>query len=184
MRLYFPEQLLALALLLVAGLLLLASPQPLSADEAANDAAHVDSSDRQLDLATYCRYFSSSPYCASPHSGDDGAPLLFLVYFDPNAVSIPASEEPALRRALTAGKLEPSARIAITGHAADHDDPDRELDLSVRRAATVAQWLQERGIEQERISLSGAGASKPLLPVEQGEDQNLSRRAEILLDLY
>lgn len=174
----------AFCILAVTGWpLVLAEAQPLAAQEAA-DRSQGDDGDFFLDLARYCRYFPTSSYCSTPVFGDDGAPLLFLVFFDPEDSSIRPGEEPALRKALTAGKLEPAAHFSITGHAEEKGDRDMELDLSVRRAAAVAAWLGEKGLEQERISLSGAGATHPLVGPPDGESDSLNRRVEILVDIY
>ena len=150
-----------------------------------NDAAaHVDSTDRPVDLATYCRYFRTSPYCAPKLSGDDGGPRLYVIYFDPEDASIRPGEEAMLRSALAAAKLETRAPIAITGHTDRLGNEEEAIDLSVRRAAAVSDWLIEEGIERERISLSGAGYSRPLLPARDGGKENLNRRAEIILDIF
>lgn len=169
--------------LLPALFLFLLAPAAQAADS--NGAtAHVDSTDRPVDLATYCRYFRTSPYCAPKLSGDDGGPRLYVIYFDPEDASIRPGEEAMLRSALAAAKLERQASIAITGHTDRLGDEEEAIDLSVRRAAAVSDWLIDEGIEKERISLSGAGYSRTLLPARDGGGENLNRRAEIILDIF
>lgn len=172
--------------LLAAAPLLLLDPATAAAQAgtaAGGSGRGVDSTDRPIDLANYCRYFRTSPYCAPRLSGDDGAPLLYLVYFDPGSDAIRPGEEPMLLSALSAAGLEPGAGIAITGHADALGDEAAAMDLSLRRAASVANWLEWRGVETERLSISGAGFSRPMLPAPGGGRENLNRRVEILLDL-
>jgi len=170
--------------LLAAAPLLLLDPPPAAAEARSEAGARAgDSTDRPVDLASYCRYFRTSPYCAPRLSGDDGAPLLYLVYFDPGSDAIRPGEEAMLLSALAAAGLEPGAGIAVTGHADALGSEAEAVELSIRRAASVANWLEWRGVEAERISLSGAGFSRPMLPVPGGGRENLNRRVEILLDL-
>lgn len=88
-----------------------------------------------------------------------------------------------LLSALSAARLEPAATLAVTGHADATGSEQEALELSVHRAAAVAEWLEERGVAQERMSLSGAGLSRPMLPAPGGARENLNDRVEILLDL-
>lgn len=172
---------LGLWLLAAVPLLPLLAP-PAAAQGAVS--AEADSTDRPVDLASYCRFFRTSPYCAPALSGDDGAPRLYLVYFDPQSEAIRPGEEAMLRAAAAAALLEPAAPLAVTGHADRVGSDEAALDLSVRRAAAVAGWLEAQGVEGARISLSGAGFSRPMLPAHSGTQENLNRRVEILLDLH
>lgn len=172
-----------LSLLAVLSLVFLALPVP-PAQSAEATAATPDSTDRPIELASYCRYFRASPYCAPELSRDDGGPRLYVVYFDPRSEEIRPGEEAVLRNASAAAQLAPAASLAVTGHAERRGSEEEALDLSVRRAAAVADWLVTRGVDSERISLSGAGFSHPLLPARADGGEALNRRAEILLDTY
>lgn len=170
--------------LLAAAPLLLLDPLPAAAEAHSGAGTRgLDSTDRPVDLANYCRYFRTSPYCAPRLSGDDGAPLLYLVYFDPGSDAIRPGEEPMLLSALAAAGLERAASVSVTGHADALGDEAEAVELSIRRAASVASWLEWRGVDPDRISLSGAGFSRPMLPAPGGGRENLNRRVEILLDL-
>ena len=180
MRLNFCARFSAATLAVIAAFLVLALPR---SGAGATETMFEDSTDRPLDLAGYCRYYPESVYCA-PVADDGGAPYVLYVYFTPGSDAIRPSEEAKLKGALAAATMEPQTQIAVTGHAEDAGGEQDPVDLSVRRAASVGSWFKHNGIETDRITLSGAGASHPLLPAREEDGDILNRRAEVMLDIY
>ncbi|WP_295798669.1 OmpA family protein [uncultured Microbulbifer sp.] len=68
----------------------------------------------------------------------------------------------------------PSLEIAIEGHTDNAGDSKKNRKLSQWRANWVKQFLQERGIAEERITAVGFGDSDPVADnsTEQGREQN------------
>jgi len=71
--------------------------------------------------------------------------------------------------------------IEIAGHTDNVGSASYNLQLSVRRAGTVAQYLQGRGVSNARIMTAGGGEDHPIASnaTEQGRAAN--RRVEVTL---
>ncbi len=69
--------------------------------------------------------------------------------------------------------------IDIVGHA-DADGSDQyNLDLSRRRAESVAAYLNQRGVNANRIYYEGRGESQPIASNQTAEGKAQNRRVEI-----
>ncbi len=73
--------------------------------------------------------------------------------------------------------------ISVEGHTDDipvkSDRYPSNWELSASRAATVARFLIEQGIPEERISIVGYAATKPVVPNVSPETRAQNRRVEI-----
>ena len=56
------------------------------------------------------------------------------------------------------------------------------LDLSSRRAATVAAFLQSQGVNPNILSAKGFGATHPIAPNDTPQGRAQNRRIEIVLE--
>jgi chemotaxis protein MotB len=56
------------------------------------------------------------------------------------------------------------------------------LDLSSRRAATVAAFLQAQGVNPNILSAKGFGATHPIAPNDTPQGRAQNRRIEIVLE--
>lgn len=77
----------------------------------------------------------------------------------------------------------PTATIRITGHSDAMGDPAFNLDLSRRRAQSVADYLVRRGVNAERLEVKGAGASEPVADNETSYGRRQNRRIEFEVSL-
>ena len=77
-------------------------------------------------------------------------------------------------------KQKPDANIEVRGHTDDLGNPEKNQELSEQRAALVAKYLVEHGIEQTKITALGCGGNKPIF-VNPANDKEraLNRRVEI-----
>ena len=75
----------------------------------------------------------------------------------------------------------PSMIIEIHGHTDDRGDESKNLTLSTDRAYSVMAYLQEKGIDKERMSFKGFGQTKPLMPNTTTENRAKNRRTEFLI---
>lgn len=72
-----------------------------------------------------------------------------------------------------------NAKIEVAGHT-DGVGPDGfNQRLSEQRAESVKQFLVERGVPAERISVIGYGESQPRTSNDTVEDRRLNRRVEV-----
>ena len=72
-------------------------------------------------------------------------------------------------------------RIEITGHTDNTGTHEHNLDLSARRATSVADYLVGRGIEEERLHIKALGSTVPFDTNETPEGMQKNRRVEFKL---
>jgi outer membrane protein OmpA-like peptidoglycan-associated protein len=104
-------------------------------------------------------------------------PSDLLFGFDSAALSPDAAQPLAAALELTA-RL-PKATFAIDGHTDNLGDAAYNQDLSRRRAASVAAWLEEHGVDRARLTVRGMGADHPVADNSTPEGQQTNRRVEI-----
>lgn len=94
-----------------------------------------------------------------------------------------ASIDPRLRPVLDAFAqgLDTSTRVRVVGHT-DNTGSDAINDpLSLRRAESVRDYLQDRGVAAPRVEVVGRGAREPLVGNDTAENRARNRRVEIFL---
>ena len=75
----------------------------------------------------------------------------------------------------------PNINIAIHGHTDSVGTEEFNLELSKKRAESVAQYLTEKGIGKDRVTTIGYGESKPKVPNKNEEYMKINRRVEFLI---
>ena len=71
--------------------------------------------------------------------------------------------------------------VDIIGHADSDGAEDYNLDLSRRRASSVAQYLVSRNVLADRLYVDGRGESAPIASNATAEGKAMNRRVEILI---
>ncbi|UWX55690.1 OmpA family protein [Maribacter litopenaei] len=71
--------------------------------------------------------------------------------------------------------------ISITGHTDNVGEISYNLELSKKRAAAVAKFLLEQGVEANRIAHDGYGSSGPLKTNKTIDGRHENRRVEFIL---
>jgi outer membrane protein OmpA-like peptidoglycan-associated protein len=94
-----------------------------------------------------------------------------------------ASIEPRLRPVLDAFAqgLDGATRVRIVGHTDNTGSDAINEPLSQRRAESVRNYLQDRGVAGSRIEVAGRGAREPLVANDTAENRARNRRVEIFL---
>jgi outer membrane protein OmpA-like peptidoglycan-associated protein len=110
------------------------------------------------------------------------------INFTPGRHFLIESSEPQLYQLLFVLKNNPTLKVEIQGHICcmpsgdDGLDADTQtMDLSVNRAKYIYQYLINNGIDADRLSYKGFGASKPLVVEITEADQIKNRRVEIMI---
>ncbi|GIX40928.1 MAG: membrane protein [Leptospiraceae bacterium] len=78
-------------------------------------------------------------------------------------------------------KEYPDREIQISGHTDNIGTEEYNLELSEKRARAVADYLLEKGLNEDQISYKGYGSSKPIVPNDTPENRAKNRRVEILI---
>jgi outer membrane protein OmpA-like peptidoglycan-associated protein len=73
----------------------------------------------------------------------------------------------------------PNANLVVEGHTDDRGSVEYNLQLSQRRAESVANWLAKHGVDGARLQSKGDGKAKPKYPNDTEENRSRNRRVEI-----
>jgi outer membrane protein OmpA-like peptidoglycan-associated protein len=109
------------------------------------------------------------------------------ILFSGNSDKILPESYPSLENLVSTLKKYPNLAIEIEGHVncpSSYSDcgklEDWNQKLSEMRAKAVNDWLTDEGIQQERMTHKGYGASKMLFPDARSEEKmKMNRRVEI-----
>jgi outer membrane protein OmpA-like peptidoglycan-associated protein len=71
--------------------------------------------------------------------------------------------------------------LNITGYTCDIGTEQRNLEIGMKRAQAVSDYLQNKGIESNRMHLFSKGESEPLVPNTPAENKPLNRRVSLTL---
>lgn len=77
----------------------------------------------------------------------------------------------------------PKSRIIVTGYTDSSGDEQHNLELSERRAKSVANYLISRGVDPSRITAVGLGESDPIDTNLTPEGRQNNRRVEFRIHL-
>ena len=103
------------------------------------------------------------------------------ITFATNSDEIKKSSNKTLDKAVKVLEDYPELEIIIRGHTDDQGERDYNVDLSLRRAQAVKDYMQDKGIAAERLSVEGLGPDEPIADngTKKGRAQN--RRIEFKL---
>jgi len=79
-------------------------------------------------------------------------------------------------------KLPEAEKLRIEGYTDDRGDPAANRASSAARAAAIAKWLVEHGIDRARVSSEGFGAERPVATNETEAGRAENRRIELRLE--
>lgn len=116
---------------------------------------------------------------------DDLVLYTLQIEFDTDAAVIRSAYFADLDKIGKALAREPEATARIDGHAdrRDSSSPEYNQQLSRRRAAAVADYLQTKaGIAAKRLTAAGFGYERPLEPNDPANGSPKNRRVEVLIN--
>ena len=73
------------------------------------------------------------------------------------------------------------ARLRLTVHVQPTRDPDKDMELSQKRAQVLKDWLVQWGLDAARLEPRGFGGTKPLVPPEQKGSKPINERVELII---
>ena len=75
----------------------------------------------------------------------------------------------------------PTLEVSVTGHTDNTGNEKHNVTLSMHRAETVAHYLTNKGVSDEKIFFEGFGSSRPISGNETEDGRRKNRRVEILI---
>lgn len=117
---------------------------------------------------------------------NDGCPIdakimidaLEGVQFEFNSSIITVGSYPALDNAVKTMNKNQEYKLDVAGHTDSTGDDAYNQWLSERRAASVAKYLTDKGINAERLKAAGFGETQPIADNETTEGRAKNRRVE------
>ena len=107
--------------------------------------------------------------------------VLQNIQFEFNSSALTGDSQLGIEILSTFLKRNPELRVELAGHTDDVGNANYNLKLSSDRAEVVRQALIANGIEENRLTAKGYGATKPLWPNDSDEHRALNRRTEMII---
>jgi outer membrane protein OmpA-like peptidoglycan-associated protein len=100
------------------------------------------------------------------------------IFFDYNQYTLLEDSYSELNRLIKLLKDNPNMEIEIAGHTDNIGSPTYNLDLSRKRAQSVADYLIANGLNPRRLKVKGYGERLPISSNDTDEGRQLNRRVE------
>lgn len=103
------------------------------------------------------------------------------IFFDTDKSELLPRSNIELNKLVAVMQQHPGMVIEVNGHTDSVGDIDYNLNLSMRRAKSVADYLLKFGISPERTRYRGYGSQQPIADNETGTGRQLNRRVEFVI---
>jgi OmpA-OmpF porin, OOP family len=104
--------------------------------------------------------------------------VLNNIFFEHDKYELLQSSIVELNRTVKFMESNPGIKIEISGHTDNTGTPAYNIDLSLKRAKAVYDYLIEKGIDRSRLEYKGFGQTKPVAPNDSEHNKSLNRRIE------
>jgi outer membrane protein OmpA-like peptidoglycan-associated protein len=101
--------------------------------------------------------------------------LLFMI----NSASLSEAARTNLEKVAGVFVKYPETNILIEGHTDDTGPADFNMELSKKRAYSVSEFLQSKGVAASRMQIKWYGATQPKFPNTSDENRAKNRRVEV-----
>ncbi len=101
------------------------------------------------------------------------------VYFDFDKYNLSSRSIQTLRGVISSMKDNPSLTLVLEGHADERGTREYNLALGQRRAESVADYLETRGIDRSRLLIKSYGEESPAVSASNERAWARNRRVEI-----
>ncbi len=104
---------------------------------------------------------------------------LQTIFFERSSTTLSDNSKEILERISQKMLDSPDIKIEITGHTDNIGDTRQNLYLSEFRAKVIYNYLFNKGIKENRISIKGNGSTEPKTSNDTEENRTQNRRAEL-----
>lgn len=109
------------------------------------------------------------------------AVVLQNIQFEFNSSALTTDSDAGIQMLADFLQRNPDLKVELAGHTDDIGNAAYNQKLSAERAEVVREALIAKGIEENRLTAKGYGASKPLYPNDSDEHRALNRRTEMII---
>lgn len=124
-------------------------------------------------------------YVVDPAAGDPNLGNITVedtITFATGSAVLQQSSETLLNQGLALLSIRPTMTITIVGHTDSRGSEESNLALSQARASSVKQWFVDQGVDGNRLSALGRGASEPIADNATSDGQRQNRRIQFFLE--
>jgi len=119
------------------------------------------------------------PIKPAPPPKPAAPPVLDTIYFDPAKTNINLAAAKALDRNGMILRENPQLKVEIGGHTDESGDEKANQKISEKRAQSAKKYLQDKfNIPENRLTVKGYGATKPIADNKTQEGRSKNRRVE------
>ena len=122
---------------------------------------------------------SPGPPAPPPQAAAEEKIVLRGVHFQAASSDLSDSEIPILDQAVETLKAHPNARIYVKGYCDAAGSPEKNVRLSQERAATVAAYLQSKGVPLSQLIVVGMGGTHFVATNDTEKGRARNRRVEL-----
>lgn len=109
------------------------------------------------------------------------AVVLNNVFFDTDSYELESESEIELNKLVEFLNENSSVKLSVDGHTDNEGSAVHNKQLSRQRAEAVRDYLISKGIDNDRITVNGYGAEKPVADNSTEEGRARNRRTEITI---
>ena len=107
--------------------------------------------------------------------------VLQNIQFEFNSAALTLDSQSGIQMLVAFLQRNPELEVELAGHTDDVGNEQYNMRLSAERAETVREALIDNGIDANRLTAKGYGASHPLVPNDGEEHRALKRRTEMII---
>ncbi|HOV83490.1 MAG TPA: DUF5723 family protein [Paludibacteraceae bacterium] len=105
------------------------------------------------------------------------------IQFESGKATLKPSSYPVLDQIAKILIENPTYKIEVQGHTDNVGKPEKNLELSEKRALAVKEYLVSKGVEESRISTKGYGDTVPIASNSTATGRAQNRRVELIISL-
>jgi len=103
------------------------------------------------------------------------------ILFDTDKANLKTEAQTNLQNLAVSLQKNPDTNVLIVGHTDNSGVEQHNLDLSVKRADAVKNYIAAANIEPGRLTVQGKGATEPIADNSTAEGRAQNRRVEIVI---
>lgn len=105
--------------------------------------------------------------------------ILKNLFFDTDQYQLKETSYPELSKLILFLENNPKLKVEISGHTDNVGSREYNQELSDKRAQSIFNYLQQEGIENDRLQFKGLGFDEPIDSNETEEGRANNRRTEV-----